>query len=246
MKNFSNVFIGISAFTIVCSAAVAADLPSRSAPVLAPPVAAASAWAGFYIGANLGYGLVRDDVVGVRDPAWIGNIGKMNSKGLFGGVAAGYSWQSTSIVYGLEGDFHGSALKESAGGLGYSASAKIPMFATARVRLGYTVGNALIYATAGIAASEVKYIMAQIAVPSSLSSDKWRAGWAIGGGVEYAFDPNWSAKAEYLYADTGRRWIGSVGAAAPGFRTIETQGFHIFRVGLNYRFGGPSPVVAKY
>jgi opacity protein-like surface antigen len=30
-------------------------------------------------------------------------------------------------------------------------------------------------------------------------------GWTIGGGVEFAFDPNWSVKAEYLYVDMPER-----------------------------------------
>jgi opacity protein-like surface antigen len=28
-------------------------------------------------------------------------------------------------------------------------------------------------------------------------------GWALGGGIEYGFAPNWSIKAEYLYMDFG-------------------------------------------
>lgn len=28
-------------------------------------------------------------------------------------------------------------------------------------------------------------------------------GWTAGGGAEWAFSPNWSAKLEYLYSDIG-------------------------------------------
>ena len=31
-----------------------------------------------------------------------------------------------------------------------------------------------------------------------------RVGWTVGGGLEWMFLPNWSAKVEYLYYDLGR------------------------------------------
>jgi outer membrane immunogenic protein len=70
--------------------------------------------------------------------------------------------------------------------------------------------------------------------------DTTKAGWTVGGGVEYAFAPNWSVKAEYLYAD-----LGDV-----SFTTVDRSGFfptfnesisvssklNIATVGLNYKF----------
>jgi len=35
------------------------------------------------------------------------------------------------------------------------------------------------------------------------SSDTTRAGWTLGGGLEWKFAPQWSVKAEYLYVDLG-------------------------------------------
>ena len=51
---------------------------------------------------------------------------------------------------------------------------------------------------------------------SSVSST--RAGWTVGGGVEYALSNQWSAKLEYLYADFG---------------SVSTTGTDIF-IGLPY------------
>ena len=47
--------------------------------------------------------------------------------------------------------------------------------------------------------------------------------------------PNWSAKLEYLYVDLGEATnYHSLGGTAQ----LVILRSHIFRVGLNYRFGG--------
>jgi len=83
---------------------------------------------------------------------------------------------------------------------------------------------------------------------STGSSSKTRAGWTIGGGLEYAFGQNWSAKLEYLYYDLGRESYLTVTQAnvVPTAVMQADAKFagHIARVGINYRFGGP--VVARY
>jgi outer membrane immunogenic protein len=86
-----------------------------------------------------------------------------------------------------------------------------------------------------------------------------RAGWTAGGGVEWMFAPNWSAKVEYLYYDLGSATYaltplvnancGSAGACYGSFAqsSVRFDG-HIVRGGVNYHFnwGDPAPVVAKY
>lgn len=80
--------------------------------------------------------------------------------------------------------------------------------------------------------------------------DQDKYGWVAGAGVETALGGNWTAKVEYLFMDLG----GSAGAGdfvvnpnlAIVERVIGTTTFrdHIFRAGLNYKFGSPGPVVA--
>jgi len=53
-----------------------------------------------------------------------------------------------------------------------------------------------------------------------------KMGWTAGGGVEWAFLPTWSAKAEYLYTEFKHDDLQDWNAAK----------FHSFRVGLNYHF----------
>jgi outer membrane immunogenic protein len=91
-----------------------------------------------------------------------------------------------------------------------------------------------------------------------------RVGWTAGGGLEWMFWPNWSAKVEYLYYDLGSVsypasplvsiftataapfTAGSVAWAAAAQTTSRFNG-NVVRVGVNYHFNwGSAPVVAKY
>lgn len=124
-----------------------------------------------------------------------------------------------------------------------------------RGRLGYAVNNVLVYGTGGWAwghGSNTTQITcigpgcpAVSAVPATspapTSVDVNPSGWAAGGGVEWAFLPNWTVRAEYLHlqfdAVTEDR---SKSAAFPGlFITAHVSsnvGIDIARVGLNYQF----------
>ena len=67
-------------------------------------------------------------------------------------------------------------------------------------------------------------------------------GWTIGGGLEQAITPNWTVKAEYLYADLGS--VSGTGLIThpgfPGLADSFTASVHIrdniVRVGMNYKF----------
>jgi outer membrane immunogenic protein len=100
-----------------------------------------------------------------------------------------------------------------------------------------------------------------LGTPSSFGSfSDTRVGWTAGGGLEWMFLPNWSAKVEYLYYDLGSvtansspivglNGVGVVGALFMTSFPQTTTRFngHVVRAGLNYHFNwGAAPVVAKY
>jgi outer membrane immunogenic protein len=121
----------------------------------------------------------------------------------------------------------------------------------------------LLYATGGLAYGQVTTTATGGVVGqpfATLSAKGTRAGWTVGGGIEGALSNNWTVKAEYLYMDLGN--APSVGASATtifpnvpdiGFTTVLDTSLatggrvrdHIFRLGVNYRFG-PEPIVARY
>jgi outer membrane immunogenic protein len=110
--------------------AFAADLAARpytkAPPVMAQPV---SDWTGWYVGANLGYGIGRDAssdlaVSGAGFPTLTPGTTlyggtkffDVTSRGVIGGGQFGYNWHtSTNIVLGLEADIQASDLKGSSG-----------------------------------------------------------------------------------------------------------------------------------
>jgi outer membrane immunogenic protein len=144
---------------------------------------------------------------------------------------------------------------------------------TVRLRAGYAMDRALLFVTGGLAfggggsSSYVAYWAQPQAVGgptgaaaafygSSTGGGGTRAGWTIGGGVEYAVTDNWTVKFEYLYANFGSgkglavgpsSYVCSALCAAPG-STIALAGDHYFgssgrnnsvnilRAGLNYKF----------
>jgi outer membrane immunogenic protein len=87
---------------------------------------------------------------------------------------------------------------------------------------------------------------------ANFSNSATKAGWTLGVGTERALDGHWSFKAEYLFVDLGSvttsfsgvpGCFGNAGICnntAAGAGTISNRiTDNIFRVGLNYKLGGP-------
>jgi outer membrane immunogenic protein len=227
-------------------AASAADMPARAPVYKGAPAAVAPYynWTGFYIGGNVGYGWAH--ARGDFSNGFTTASTSQNLNGVIGGGQIGYNWQfASNWVLGIEGDGQGSGQSKNFStflpGVTVTGTNKIDWFATLRGRLGYAADHWLIYFTGGAAWVGLKSD-ATVTTPGAttlLSLSDSRTGWTVGGGIEWAFAGNWSAKLEYLYIDTGHE-NATVGAFTDRIRVQD----NIFRFGINYRFGGP--VVANY
>ena len=200
-------------------AASAADLPVRSAPP-APIVAAVPVftWTGFYVGVNAGVGFNNSDdgdivfggetIIGDSD----------DDAGFIGGAQVGYNYQIGSFVVGLEGDIQyadfGATRYDFGTGFGVYEDDSEDWFGTVRARAGVAFDRALIYATGGFAFADN------------------RNGWVVGGGLEYAFTNNLSAKIEGLYVNLDNDDFDFGGVT---YSTGDTD-FGVVRAGLNFRF----------
>lgn len=240
-------------------AAQAADLPTRTAPISVSFAATPFTWTGFYAGANAGYAWGQSRVVATPLPVGVfTNIPvtrwSYRPDGFTGGLQVGYNQQVSNFVFGVEADFNFGGIKGSlsdlgAGGRVASWKTDIDWFGTLRARIGFVPTERLmIYATGGVIMANLKHttrvqlLLGGVPVPQVNylgSESETRFGWTIGGGAEFAFTNNWSAKVEYLYYDLGKTTvIGSPQVANPPFQfshRIENTG-HIARIGLNYRF----------
>lgn len=221
-----------SILVLATGAAYAADIVGGEPPAPAP-VASSFDWTGAYIGVNAGggFGTFKHPFSG---PTGSGDFADVSAGGFLGGVQAGYNWQSGQVVYGVETDFQGSAVKgslsvPSLGGSATLVETKVDWFGTLRARIGYTPADRfMVYGTGGLAYGHVKTLL----VDGAFSSSKTKAGWTIGAGAEYAINTNWSIKSEYLYTDLGKSHVADLNSAV----LKNDVAFHTVRVGLNYRF----------
>jgi outer membrane immunogenic protein len=230
-------------------------------------------WTGFYVGLNAGGAWGRSNAttttiapvggffVPTSPPAIaIAGAQRINNSGFTGGLTAGYNWQTSNIVFGLESDFNYLGLRSSsrASGIypccapfGFTVNSSVASdwLITLRPRVGFTAQNWLFYVTGGLAVANLKgafgFTETTVLGTESASISSTRTGWTAGAGAEYALARGWSLKAEYLYVDLGSITTTSSNFSAPGF-TFPTNVFthsadlheNIVRVGLNYKIGG--------
>jgi len=224
---------GLAAAAWSCSA-LAADLgpynpPRNYEPVYEPVRSGAYNWQGLYLGVNAGYGWGNDNSTSFNGIG--GGTGSLNPDGWFGGGQIGYNAQFNSLVLGLEADIQGADFSDStvlSGGFS-GVTSDMDWFSTLRGRVGFASGPALFYLTGGWAFADVDYTV--VAPAATISSSEFKSGYTLGGGVEWAFSPNWSLKGEYLYVDLGKESFST----PAGTFTTDTD-LHTARVGLNYRF----------
>lgn len=208
MKKLLTATVSAAALMIAVGSASAADMAARPMYTKAP-VAMAYNWTGAYVGINGG-------------GAW-GEFGGLDVSGGFVGGTLGYNWQSGIGVFGLETDIAWSGIDGSSSVLGVPFSAGSDWFGTVRGRLGIAQDRVLWFVSGGLA-----YGNLNISTPFG-SVDDTNAGWALGGGVEFALQGPWTAKIEYLHIDLGDLTVAGVGTGA----SFDAD---LVRAGLNYRF----------
>jgi outer membrane immunogenic protein len=189
--------------------------------------------------------------------------------GFLAGAQVGYNWQWGRYVLGIETDLSGTSISGSSsfsnqvstvGGFSIAAygtqSEKLDYLGTVRGRAGFLVTDPLLaYVTGGFAYGDASSSQSlgtsivplpgfSIQSATGESSSSSRAGWTIGGGLEWMFARNFTVKGEYLYYDFGSvsypgPSVLSSFAAVPiyGATTSATAAFKgsIVRVGLNFK-----------
>jgi outer membrane immunogenic protein len=234
--------------TLLAGAAWAADLPVKT-PV-APPTPRVFSWTGCYIGANVGGASTS-----IRQSAVVPSVvGRPSSPydfsgqgGSFtGGGQLGCNWQlNPNWVIGFESDINSLKANRNVifGGentIRGSQMTSLSWVGTFRGRFGYVWDRVFLYATGGLAFGKVDSSVSASDPPGFYagSYSAVRAGWAAGGGVEYAFTDRISGKVEYLHFDLGNAnyTVSNVTANSPA-SWITTAGVYgdIVRVGFNFK-----------
>jgi outer membrane immunogenic protein len=215
----------------------------------------------------------------------------LRNDGFIGGGQIGYNLQfGGNLVAGVEADIQGVAGASGSAASGsvvpvpresrftittaLAVTKKLDYLGTVRGRFGYLITPSLLaYATGGLAYGgvsssasffqsmnrELDFTEPRFGGAGNYSDT--RVGWTAGGGLEWMFLPNWSAKVEYLYYDLGRvsysggllsdRFHSGTGIDQALFTNAAQASTrfngHIARVGVNYHFNfGSAPTVASY
>jgi high affinity Mn2+ porin len=228
------------ALLVLARPAEAADMAMK-----APVAAALFNWTGLYIGAHTGFGR-GSSAATLQDPAPSSGGGSFG--GVNGGVQTGYNYRLRSgLLLGVEADFSFPNYLDSNSQVASVTTPrsnlmeKMDYTGSARGRIGYAAGPWLAYATGGLAWTGERFLNT---FPSQdrEKSVEVRLGWAAGGGVEYGFAPDWSARLEYLYSRFGHENV----QFASGTHYASTMDFQELRIGLNRKIdwpgtGAPAP-----
>lgn len=258
MRRICIALLATTGFVALASAASAADIaPAYKAPPPAPRPPCAT-FRGFYVGGNVGWAF--HDKRWVDRDAWVDNfntdwaIGSTNQTtgGVTGGVQAGYNWQRSCTVFGIETDFNWANLKDTriyspadaAGSTTLTLRDDLKWYGTVRTRTGVIVDDLLLYVTGGFAYARINHDFTvtdagTVPAAESFSAKSSRYGWTGGFGVEWAFANNWSLKSEVLYLrfnDVLTTGFSPNGPDRVRFDNIDSM--WVTRVGINWRFGG--------
>lgn len=234
-------------------------------------------WTGFYVGSFGGYTNGRasantshvSNALSIFAPPAAGlitSVGtqRIKSNGINGGGAVGYNFQKRNFVIGAELDFGANRINKTisgsatfpnsnpgfTNGFTVTQSVKSNWMMTARHRIGVATKKALVYATGGLAITDLKYSgnFSEIVFSGKESGNfsKTKLGWVAGGGVEIKATKRLSVKGEYLFSQFGRNSITSNNlvitflVAQPEPNTVFTHSTdlksHSIRFGFNYRF----------
>src|SRR6185436_2460122 len=215
MKKF---VLGVAALAAMAAPAFAADMqprPYTKAPAYTAPQVVYN-WTGFYVGGHAG-------------GAFAGSNSLQGGNARFmGGVEGGFDYQfAPNWVMGAEAQY--SWLNNNTTGVAFPGGALVTSrnneIGSVTGRLGYTWGPALLYAKGGYAFRDNNAIGVSVAgAPAPFATTGGQKnGYTVGGGLEYMFAPNWSAKAEYQYYDFGTTTFTAGPPAVVGARLKDDE-----------------------
>jgi outer membrane immunogenic protein len=189
-----------------------------------------------------------------------------------GGGTIGYNWQrpGSNFVLGLEGEAGYLHLTGSRQDVNARLANLSPIDSVDSTRLGdwygviagrvgWTANRALFYGKGGVAFIDHAYSFNDSCIGAGAPGcgggflvinrgSNTQATYAVGAGIEYAFNNNWSIKGEYLYLGTQKSYSSSATSVAPAGvvfnNTNSDPGIHTGKIGINYRWDGP--IVAKF
>jgi outer membrane immunogenic protein len=192
----------------------------------------APTWTGFYIGGNVGGVSGRDTgttyFIDPHEPTIQPQGNSFADTSAIGGIQAGYNWQVTQWVLGVEADWDWTdtkngfcrqtdfqALACSDNSFGFlTFKENTEWLGSERGRLGYAWDRFMVYGTGGVAWGRIDTSInanclaggcatSAIQLNTTANFSDTRVGWVAGFGLEDMLNANWLVRAEYLHYDLG-------------------------------------------
>jgi outer membrane immunogenic protein len=224
---------------------LAADLPIRT-PVYAPSAPAIySWWTGCYLGGNMGAAWSR--IRYTHDNATVVEDFSFNPTTFIGGFQLGCQYQWNDWVFGVEGTWSGTGLKQTQHSVflpNVDRSINIDQVATVTGRAGYAWDRTLLYVKGGWAGVRSNVHAVNVLTGAFADFTEWSNGWTLGAGVEHV---PWKSivvgmEFNYYYATFDHSGVNSVGGVS---RTLNSNaGIYALTARVSYLFG--PPVVTNY
>ncbi|WGR90770.1 outer membrane beta-barrel protein (plasmid) [Bradyrhizobium sp. ISRA443] len=204
-------------------------------------------WSGCYAGGSIGGAWARH--VGLTDVEEPGDVATYPlQSGFVAGGTLGCNLQivGSPVVVGLEGN--GGSLRLTGSGpekfnTAIVSSTKIGnWYAMITGRAGYAWKQVLFYVKGGAGFTEVVNTVTPPVPGIAGSASRDINTWTAGGGIEWAINDRWSAKAEYMFVDLANtanivRLAPSPNVATPTW-SHDFGAVNLVTIGLNYRWGG--------
>jgi len=201
-------------------------------------------WDGFYFGANVGLGL-GNAAATVLDTGPTSNNNSFG--GPIGGGQIGYNVVVPShVLLGWEIDASFPNYIASNGTITSIPTAQnhvteeLDYVAAARGRIGYVFGPWLMYGAGGVALMGSRFLNE---LPAGDEGKKLRTRWGgvVGAGAEYAFDPNWTMRLEYLHGGFARTNV----MFPSGVSYASTVDINMLRLALNRKLDAEGDQVSE-
>jgi|SRR5215475_57747 len=172
------------------------------------------------------------------------------------GAHAGIQHQFGAVVVGAEGSWTSTVrddFGESPCPVNVICKARLNDILSVGGRLGYAAGHWMPYLTGGYAsarfAHEVWSLPGAGGAQTLLNSASTRNnGWFIGGGVEWAISPGWTAGVDYKHYEFDRETgpaFTPAGALVTPNRVIDPDGTDVITARVSWRWGRPEAVPLK-
>jgi len=207
-------------------------------------------WSGVYFGVSSGYQWSNIDFNPVGNPGAGYNVDHHDA---ILGAHIGYQHQFGAVVLGVEGNWI-SSLRDTETSVScvnpaFNCFARFNDVLTAGARAGWAAGRWMPYVTGGYARGSFENFSRAAAPPNTLfdTGHTDHNGWYIGGGLEWAVSPGWTAGLEYRHYEFNSqdvRLFTPAGALSGDFRHVDPTTDSV-AARVSWRWGRPEAAPLK-